>query len=264
MKLTWNTVLYGALGTMTLLHLLVFTKYPFDPYPNTTTLVGEALKTCVPLGMLVALIPAVHKLSDTIVHRPAVNVLGLVLAAFFVVNQIVNTPGQAWSTLAFSTLLILVLYNHINSTHDLGNTLSLVLSFMAVWTGWLVFEMIFQIGVWCYHPDTFDSISAFLMTLRTVIMWMIPPAVFVEFLLLRSKVSIQPMKLSLVLATVGVAATFVWFSTGMLVPILIGPDGLPYRIDIYYFTLEHLQFTVSRLSQISIMGVSVTLFASND
>lgn len=250
-----------AFGVVTLLHFVVFIKYPFDPHPNTITMLGEVMKTAIPFFLLATLIPSVSSFLDKLLHRDIVNSVSLFVVVGCLANQIVDAPGQAWSTVAFATLLILLTYNYLIGRHELGSTNALVLSFMSAWFGWVVFETLFHTGLWIYHPSVYngDGLSLF-ASYKTMVLWSIAPLSYISFQVWYNKMHIRISKTFIVLCVLGTAATIAWFTTGMLIPLPVGPDGLSYRPPIDYFSLEHFEFSVSRLSQISIMCASVALF----
>lgn len=265
MQFSWSKVSNFLLGIMLVLHLLVFTKYSFDPNPNGFTLLGEILKHYLPMGLLVTLLPPVRRLLDKLAYRPLINVAGIAFALFCVIYQIRDVPGQAWSTVAFSSLLILSMYNYVYQRYQLSPTTSIVFCFMTVYTGWLLFEVIYQIGLWYSHPISFGySYATFLQTLRTVVIWMILPMVYIVFTIMGRRIAAAFTLPLLIVIFICVSTAIIWIATDMLVPIMIDAAGNAYRIPIGYFTLEHLQFSISRLCQISMMGGSALLFIRND
>lgn len=255
--------MYVLLSIMTVLHLVFFTQYAFDPHPtsNVITVVGEVMKTAVPYLLLLLMLPWMEKFADRFTGRAIVNVGGLALTVLCIFNQLADTPGQAWSTVAFSTLLILTAYNYLVERRKYPTTMSLVLSFMSVWAGWVVFETIFQVGLWFYHPRVYDgNFMVLIMSIRNMLMWLLPSLVYMGYTLWRRKARITLSTSLTCIASIAVIATFMWMYAGMLIPIPVDSNGVAYRLTINYWSVEHLEFSVSRLSQICIMGAGALLF----
>lgn len=261
----WGPVLYGALGLITVLHLVVFIQYyfvsdSFSPETNKITLIGELMKTYLPLCLLATLIPAVHRWFNRVLPTSVVVLAGIVFIALCLINQVVGSPGQAWSTVAFSTILILAMYHYLSTRCTVSRTVLIVLCFMAVFLGWVAFEVIYQVGLWHYHPEVFEfSSNAFRATLRTVITWFIAPLSYIVYVLMSKKIRLRLNLPLVILIVVSAAATYLWFYRGMLVPTYIDSNGDIQGLNIGYFTMEHLDFSISRLVQIGIMGVSALM-----
>jgi len=264
------TVAQWLFGIITVIHLFIFIKY-------TTTVDGHVLvklsatldwrlKTAIPIALLVTLSPDVRRVLDRLISPTTVNRISMVLIAISVGLQIATVPGQAWSTLAFALSLILLLYNNLVIRHNASSIAAWVLSFMVVWLGWVVFEAVFHTGQWLIHPNFYNyDWKAYCKIMMQLVMWATAPALYI-YCALSNKLPINPKmrldnrKLFFVLIGIAVVAVAVWFKTGMLVPIPVGSDGRPYVLEISYMSIEHLEFSISRLSQISIMTAAAILF----
>lgn len=255
---------------ITFLHLVIFIQYPATPGASNLTIYGEYAKMTLPLLLLITLIPKIHTWLDSIVTKYIpINLSGLVFLFACLGLQIANVPGQAWATLTFTTAIILLLYNYLRSNHTISQTLAITLSFMTVWLGWVLFEVIYQTGLWIYYPETWESnIRGFIRTMITMAQWALPAAAYIYVVTKRPeliKADIQPKlttrvnKLTIILLAVCTIATILWFSRGMLVPIPIGADSKLYTLEINYWTIRHLDFSISRLSQISMIMATASI-----
>ena len=264
-KLTNRTTLYWIFGTMVLLHLVVFIQYPFADGSSFFTSLGERAKSIVPYVLLITLLPAIHKRLDKI-STTVINVSSLVFIALCIVYQIAGVSGQAWSTVAFSGLLILVLFNNILSRHTISKTIAFVFSFMIIWFGWVIFEIIFQTGLWFHYPIIYGNVfTNYLNVMAKMLQWLFPTALFM-FAVMREKREIIPYfkrtdyRSFTILVAIFIITTGIWFSNGMLIPLPVDENGVMYSLDVGYWTQEHLEFSISRLSQISIMTAFAVLF----
>ena len=256
---------YWLFGTIVVLHLFIFIQYPFADGTSIFTSFGERAKSVLPYVLLITLLPAIHNRLDKIKPK-VVNAVSLVFIALCLVYQIAGISGQAWSTVAFSGLLILLLYNNILARYTISSTIAFVFSFMIVWFGWVIFEIIFQTGLWFYHPIIYNGVfTNYLNVMVKMIQWLIPTALFM-FAVMREKKEIIPyfkktdyrsFTFLVLLCTI---ATTIWFYNDMLIPLPVGDDGIMYLTEINYFTQNHLWFSISRLSQISIMSAFAVLF----
>ena len=264
-KSNTSAILYLAFGAIVLAHLLLFINYSFQAEVSVFTALGENLKTLLPLALLATMLPVVYRVLDRVVNTTVINILGLSLIALCVGYQIANVPGQAWSTVAFSGALILILYNYILKRHSISNTVALVFSFMVVWMSWELFEVVFQIGLWFYHPETLGyDVGNLVTVMRLMALWLLSPVVYVLYVVTNKDVA--PMvalgnyrRFGIIMGICAIA-TGVWFVTGMLIPIPLDANGAQYLLEVNYFTNEHLQFSISRLSQITIMVAFPLLF----
>lgn len=257
----------GLFGLVTVLHLLVFIKYPFSDPANLSffTEYGEQAKTYLPILLLATLVPRVYGFTDKFVKEKAVNIAGLMFLALCLIYQTAGVSGQAWSTLAFSSSLILLLYNFIISHHQISQTQAIIFSFMVAWLGWIVFEIVFQIGLWFYYPMAFaENWNIFMFVMMKLVLWGTPAIVYMVYMLkdkfIKPRIEIRNKGVFATLMLVASIAVVVWYLNGMLIPIPVTEEGVSYLLPIDHFTREHLEFSISRLSQISIMSAFVFLF----
>jgi hypothetical protein len=259
-------ILYLLLGAITLAHLCIFIQYPFAPEISIFTALGEKLKAILPAILLITLLPMVYKTVDKVINTTVVNVVSLAFITLCVIYQIANVSGQAWSTVAFSGALILLLFNHTLTRYKISKTVALVFSFMVVWLGWVVFETIYQIGLWYYHPLAFGNNSEnYYRVIITMVQWMIPALLYIFCVIAEKKAILPKMRVSnykYFIAFIGVCiiATSIWYSNGMLIPVPFDANDTPYLLELNYLTREHLEFSLSRLSQISMMLAVAVLF----
>jgi len=264
------TPMHWLFVVIALAHLLLFIKYTSIAegrvFTSLAITLDWRLKTALPIALLVTLSPDVRKVLDKLISPTVVNRIGLAIIAVSVGFQIGSVPGQAWSTLAFSFALILLLYNSLLARHKISNTVAWVFSFMAVWLGWVVFEAVFHTGQWLIHPHFYGyDWRAYYKLMLQLVMWSTPPLLYICWamsgkLAIEPKVRLGNLKPLLALIGIAVVATAAWFKTGMLVPIPLDHNGAPYLMEINYLSMEHLEFSISRLSQISIMMAAAVLF----
>jgi len=257
---------------ITFAHLLLFIKYNSTVEKSVLTNLAITLdwkiKTGLPIALLITLAPDTRKVLDRLLSRATVNKVGLLLIAVSVGFQIGSVPGQAWSTLAFSFALILLLYNNLLAKHKMSNTVALVLSFMAAWLGWVAFEAVFHTGQWLIHPHFYGyDWRAYYKLMLQMAVWTTAPIIYIRWATAGAgkdgaepRLKLGNPKLFLTLIGIAAVATAIWFKTGMLVPIPLDHNGVPCPVEIHYLTTEHLEFSISRLSQISIMLASAMLF----
>lgn len=264
-KLINRTTIYWLFGIIVFAHLLVFIQYPFADGSSYFTNLGERMKSVVPYLLLITLLPAIHNRLDKI-NIKVVNGVSLAFIGLCIIYQITGVSGQAWSTVAFSGILVLVLFNNIRSSHKISQTIAFVFSFMVVWLGWVIFEVLFQAGTWFYYPILYDGLfTNFLKVIVKLIEWLIPALLFIGATMYEKKTIMPRIKLGniryfAILIGVGIIATVIWFYNGMLIPLPVGNDGVMYATEINYFTQNHLWFSISRLSQTSIMLALPVLF----
>jgi len=257
---------------ITFAHLLLFIKYNSTVERSVLTNLAITLdwkiKTGLPIALLITLAPDTRKVLDRLLSQATVNKVGLLLIAMSVGFQIGSVPGQAWSTLAFSFALMLLLYNNLLAKHRMSNTVALVLSFMIAWLGWVAFEVVFHTGQWLIHPHFYGyDWRAYYKLMLQMAVWTTAPIIYIRWAIAGAgKDETEPRlrlgnpKLFLILIGIAAVATTIWFKTGMLVPIPLDHNGVPCPVEIHYLTTEHLEFSISRLSQISIMLAPAMLF----
>lgn len=247
-------------------HLLLFIKYPASLEANGFTAMGEELKTWLPAMLLFTLLPRAQKNLNKIITVNRINILGSIFITMCIGYQLFGVSGQAWSTLAFSGLLILLLFNNLTNRYNMSKTLTLVFSFMIVWLGWVLFEIVFQVGLWFHYPSYFQYTDKHLFSvLLRMGQWLFPALLYIYFVISEKKMITPRIKLGnywlfAVIIVISTISTYIWFSNNMLIPIPVDAKGVFSVLEINYWTQEHLWFSVSRLSQISIMSALPILF----
>lgn len=259
-----STLIYILFVIVSALHLLVFITYSFDPNPtkNFLTVSGEIMKTAIPFILLATIIPAVRRVTNTLLPRTVVNTVSLGVMVVCVVCQVLDVPGQAWSTVAFSVVLILSMYNYLLDTNSrLDRTTAITFSFMMAWAGWVVFETVFQIGLWYYHPRVYlGNWVVLIMSMRNMLLWLVAPVTYIAYVMWTHRASMRFTRLFGVLMFLSIIATVTWFSRGMLIPLPADEEGRTYRLAIEYMSADHLDFSISRVSQVCLMGSIMSLF----
>jgi hypothetical protein len=268
-RLNSQKFMYWVFGIVLFAHLVLFIKYPPSFEMSFFTRLGENLKDIFPTALLVTLLPAIHKRMDKVITRKRINIISMAVIFLCLVYQLVGVSGQAWSTVAFSGLLILILFNNLSDRYNMSTTIAAIFSFMVVWVGWVGFEIIFKVGQYLYHPMVFGltedvQYRNFIGGIMMMGKWMFPAVLFIAYVVSESKKAIK-IKLGnyryfLPVAAVCIAATSIWLITGFLIPIPVDEKGLPYILELNYWTNEHLQFSISRLSQITMMTALPILF----
>lgn len=209
---------YICIGVVMAVHIGIATAYaplPDDPgmfeWINVAQRFGPAL-------VLILLWTKLQRVLNPVLNVKFWTITCLTVAAVTFVTYFAVGEQRwfAWTTLG---LLIVLMAFVANSQPRLPNTSRWLLGAMVVLFAMGVWECLYQIGLWVFYDFFGCSFTNFYVTIALQFTWIVP-ALIVILVLYQRGLRFRIPNSALVCLAISVAATIVWFATGMDIPLL--------------------------------------------